>query len=244
MNLVPFEHQMTLATAFAKSRLFGIETPEQALALMALCEAEGLHPAIAIRDFHIINGKPALKADAMLQRFMAAGGKVEWLEYSDAVVSGQFSHPAGGTVTITWGKAEAQRAGLLNKPQWKNYPRQMMRARCISEGCRTVFPGVAVGVYTVEEVRDFPPMPISRASKEPVKAITHQAFDESVEDAEFVGTSPELEIRNAKNLDELKELFKKYAKQYKESGNPEMVAELTILKDARKGELTKKETEE
>jgi hypothetical protein len=31
----------------------------------------------------------------------------------------------------------------------------MLRARVISEGIRTVFPGVAVGVYTPEEVADF-----------------------------------------------------------------------------------------
>jgi hypothetical protein len=33
----------------------------------------------------------------------------------------------------------------------------MLRARCISEGVRTVYPGIAVGVYTVEEVQDMQP---------------------------------------------------------------------------------------
>ena len=40
--VVPFEQQMTLAKAFAASGLFGLKSPEQALALMALCEAEGI----------------------------------------------------------------------------------------------------------------------------------------------------------------------------------------------------------
>jgi hypothetical protein len=31
----------------------------------------------------------------------------------------------------------------------------MLRARVISEGIRTVYPGVAVGIYTPEEVNDF-----------------------------------------------------------------------------------------
>ena len=33
----------------------------------------------------------------------------------------------------------------------------MLRARCISEGIRSVYPGCVVGVYTPEEVEDFKP---------------------------------------------------------------------------------------
>lgn len=155
-NIVPFEQQLTLAQSFANSGLFGVKTTDQALALMALCEAEGMHPARAIQEFHIIQGRPAMKADAMLSRFHEAGGSVEWLEYTDEKVSGKFSHPQGGSVTITWTIAEARRIGLTGKDNWKNYPRAMLRSRCIGEGVRTIFPGSAQGHYTVEEVQDMP----------------------------------------------------------------------------------------
>jgi hypothetical protein len=46
-------------------------------------------------------------------------------------------------------------AGLASKDVWRQYPRQMLRSRVISEGVKTVYPGVAVGVYTPEEVQDF-----------------------------------------------------------------------------------------
>lgn len=36
----------------------------------------------------------------------------------------------------------------------------MLRARCISEGIRTVWPGVSVGVYTPEEIQDFETKPL------------------------------------------------------------------------------------
>ena len=36
----------------------------------------------------------------------------------------------------------------------------MLRARVISEGIRTVYPGVAVGIYTPEEVNDFDAAPV------------------------------------------------------------------------------------
>lgn len=148
-----------MAEAISKSGLFGLKTQEQALAMMLLAQAEGLHPATAARDYHIIQGRPTLKTDAMMARFQAAGGKVEWKTYSDDEVTGVFSHPAGGTVQITWTLDQAKKAGLAGKDVWKQFPRAMLRARVISEGIRTVFPGVVVGVYTPEEVQDFDTAP-------------------------------------------------------------------------------------
>jgi hypothetical protein len=127
------------------------------MAIMLLCQAENLHPAIAMRDFHVIQGRPALKADAMLARFQQAGGKVEWKVYTDAEVTGVFSHPQGGSLEVTWTLAQAKSIGIATKDNWKNYPRAMLRARCLSEGIRAVYPGCVVGVYTPEEVQDFEP---------------------------------------------------------------------------------------
>lgn len=154
--LVPFEQQRTIAKAFVESGLFGVKNEAQALALMAICEAEGLHPAKAVQEFHIVQGRPAMKSDAMLARFQKAGGKVSWSVYSDEDVTGTFSHPQGGSVEIKWTIAQARRIGLAGKDNWKNYPRAMLRARCISEGVRTVYPGIATGIYTVEEMQDMP----------------------------------------------------------------------------------------
>ena len=138
----------------AKSGLFGVKTPEQAIALMLVAQAEGRNPFEAARDYHIIQGRPALKADSILARFQQAGGSVRWIELSDTKAVAEFSHPQGGKVTIDWDLDRAKRAGLLGKENWRNYPRQMLRARVISEGVRTIYPGVCVGTYTVEEVQD------------------------------------------------------------------------------------------
>ncbi len=156
-NIVPVADIEKMALAVAKSNLFGVKTPEQAMALMLIAQAEGMHPAIAARDYHIIQGRPSLKADAMLARFQSAGGKVEWQEYTDAKVVGVFSHPSGGSISVEWSMDMANKAGLTKNPTWRQYPRQMLRARCISEGIRTVFPGVVSGFYTPEEVQDFAP---------------------------------------------------------------------------------------
>lgn len=149
-----------MAGAICKSGLFGIKQPEQAIALMLIAQAEGIAPVLAARDYHIIQGRPALKADAMLARYQAAGGRVEWAEMSDVAVAGIFSHAASPRpVTIRWTIEDAKRAGLTGKDNWRAYPRQMLRARVISEGIRATFPGVTVGTYTVEEVQDMTPLP-------------------------------------------------------------------------------------
>lgn len=154
-NLIPVNDIQTMAVAVAKSNLFGVKTAEQAFALMLIAQAEGLHPAIAARDYHVIQGRPALKTDAMMARFQQAGGKVNWKVYTDDEVTGVFSHPQGGELSVTWTLDQAKRIGLAGKDNWKNYPRAMLRARCISEGIRSVYPGCVVGVYTPEEVQDF-----------------------------------------------------------------------------------------
>lgn len=158
-QLVAFNEVEKMAVAVAKSGLFGIKTPEQAIALMLIAQAEGLHPAVAARDYHVIQGRPALKSDAMLARFQAAGGKVVWNVYTDQEVTGTFNHPSGGSATISWTLNQAKNAGLCSKDVWRQYPRAMLRARVISEGIRTVYPGVSVGVYTPEEISDFDAKP-------------------------------------------------------------------------------------
>jgi hypothetical protein len=153
MALVPINDIERMGAAIAKSGLFGMKTQDQAVALMLIAQAEGLHPAVAARDYHVIQGRPALKADAMMARFQAAGGKVRWNELTEAKVSATFSHPAGG---------EAKRIGLAVKDNWLKFPRAMLRSRVVSEGIRTVYPGCVVGTYTPEEVQDFDDAPQRR----------------------------------------------------------------------------------
>jgi hypothetical protein len=128
---------------------------EEAVALMIVAQAEGRHPGTVASEYHIIQGRPALKADAILARFQSAGGRVEWHDHNNEKVSATFTHAAGGSLKVDWDLARAKEAGLGGKDNWKKYPRQMLRARVISEGVRAVYPAVLQGFYTPEEVQDF-----------------------------------------------------------------------------------------
>ena len=181
-NIVPFNDMQQMAEVAASSKMFGFKNTGEALAIMLLCQGENLHPAVAMRDYHVIQGRPALKADAMLARFQQAGGTVNWKEYTDEQVTGVFSHPQGGTLELTWTLAQAKKIGIATKDNWKNYPRAMLRARVISEGIRAVFPGCVVGVYTPEEVQDFEPKEKFMGNVERVQDIPEV---EVVEDGAF-----------------------------------------------------------
>lgn len=214
--IVPIGDIERMAIAVAKSNLFGVKTPEQAMSLMLIAQAEGMHPAIAARDYHVINGRPALRADAMLARFQAAGGSVRWLEMSDRRVAAEFSHPQGGSIEIDWTPERAKQAGIRNEMHTK-YPRQMLRARVISEGIRTVFPGVVVGSFTPEELRDPPP----------------EVADAIIEDWTQTALT---QIAAAGDMAALKDAFDAAAKAARKSGQ-QMPAEIVAAKDARKAAL-------
>ena len=195
-----------MADYIVKSGLFGMSKREQAISLMLLSQAEGLHPMKAIQEYHIIQGRPAMRADAMLARFQKAGGRVEWHELTDSKARATFTHPQGGSVTIEWTVQMARQAGLFDKTgsNWKRYPRAMLRARVISEGIRTIYPGVIAGIYTPEEIVDTPP--------EIIDAEVSPAPEPEPTPESETGPKEKWTIEKIREVatDDLKDLVKKY----------------------------------
>lgn len=143
-----------MAGYIVRSKLFGAKDESQAMSLMLLAQAEGMHPMSAIQDFDIVQGRPARKTHSILARFQAAGGSVAWEEINATRACGTFSHRQGGSLRVEWTFDQAKKVGLTGKDNWKNYPQAMLRARCIAEGVRAVFPGAIGGMMSVEEAQD------------------------------------------------------------------------------------------
>jgi hypothetical protein len=146
-----FAEMERLGAHIAKSGLFGIRSAEQAIVLMMISHAEGRHPALAARDYSIINGSPAKKSEAMLRDFLEAGGKVQWHDLSDTNADATFSHPVGGEVRISWDMERVAKAKLKGREMYDKYPRAMLRSRCVAEGVRTIWPNATSGMYVPEE---------------------------------------------------------------------------------------------
>jgi len=145
-----------MADSIVKSNFYGFKTKEQVMAVMLVAQAEGKHPATVVQEYDIIQGRPALKSQAMLARFQLAGGKVEWHEVTKTKCSGTFSHAAGGSLTVEWTLEMAKAAGLVRDGSgWSKYPEDMLRSRVVSRAVRSVYPACILGHYATEEVMDF-----------------------------------------------------------------------------------------
>ena len=153
-NIVPYNDMKLMANDVARSGMFGFKSVEQASTLMLIAQSEGIHPVRAMAMYDIINGKPALKSNEILARFQDSGGSVEWIETTDKIAKGKFTHPRGGSITIEWTMQRAVAADLANKDNWKKFPSQMLRARCVTEAVRAIYPRCLNNMYSVEEVQD------------------------------------------------------------------------------------------
>ena len=160
---------MQMAEFVGRSGLVkGVNTPASAFTLMLVCQARNEHPGNAIMRFHIIEGMPSMRADAMQAEFQARGGKVNWIRYDKGAAEAEFSHPRlqptpvritvelaelvdNGTA-MRWDKDSRQH---VLKDNYRKSPAAMLRARCISAGVKMVDPGAILGTYTPEEISDF-----------------------------------------------------------------------------------------
>lgn len=121
----------------------------------------GVHPLVAMNDIYVIEGTPTMSAHLMSATVRTAGHK---LRVRSTGTWGDGSFRATATLVrsddpepfeATWTQERAQRAGLLGKLNWKNYPEAMCKARAISEVCRDGASEALMGIkYTAEEISD------------------------------------------------------------------------------------------
>jgi len=170
-NIVAVQDMAVMADSIVKSGFYGFKTKEQVMAVMLVAQAENKHPASVVQEYDIIQGKPALKSQAILARFQLSGGSVQWDELTPKRVIGTFKHPQGGTLTVEWTIEMARQAGIYREGSgWSKYPEDMLRARVISRAVRSIYPACILGHYATEEVMDFDsPMPKHMGVVEDVK---------------------------------------------------------------------------
>ena len=175
-----------LGEVFARSGMFGITKPEQGHVMAMTCIIENMTPVEFFRRYHVIEGKLAMKADAMLARFQELGGRVSWLEFGKKACRARWSY-CGNDIIVDFTIADAAQAGLCGpdgtrKPgqdkdgNWQKYPDAMLRARCVSKAIRMLAPQVNAGMYTPEEEEDndrqrVGPLPPRQAPPEEPKEV-------------------------------------------------------------------------
>lgn len=115
----------------------------------------GMAPMHALRGIHMVEGRPTLSAEDLRALVIEAGHTIEYEEVSSSICTVRGKRAGSETWTrLSWTIADARQAGLLNKTNWKSYPRQMLTARATAELCRMVFPDATHGVRAREELDD------------------------------------------------------------------------------------------
>jgi hypothetical protein len=169
----------TLGNMIASSGMFGCNKIEQGQVLAMQCLSEGKPPLELAKTYHVIDGKLSMRSDAMLAKFQMAGGKVQWTQRDNKVVSATFtingsSLPFTATLEdfVANGVAVG-RDGKSLKDNWRKFTRQMLTARVISEAVRLLAPEIVFGVYTPEEIQDSSPA----AATKPIQVEVVSSFD-------------------------------------------------------------------
>lgn len=165
------ENQITFPTAVEWNQILDIGTrayrsgmlpssikSAEAAAIIALKAWElGLPPMMAFSHIHVINGKPTLSAELMqaLAKKNIPGLLINILESTDKIATVEIRRPERGELPfkMSFSIIDAERAKLLAKDVWKQYPKAMLWSRAVSAALRAKCPDALMGVsYTPEEL--------------------------------------------------------------------------------------------
>jgi len=149
---------MALGDVFMKSGMFkDIKTQAQAVVKILAGRELGLAPLESMTNIYMVNGKIALQAKiigSLIKKSKKYDYLVNKLDDQECVITFYIIESEDKKVEI--GKSsftikDAARAGIVNKDVWKNYPRNMLFARALSNGARWYTSDVFCG-YTAEEL--------------------------------------------------------------------------------------------
>lgn len=145
-----------LAERCYKSKLYpGIQSADAALVIMLRGASLGIPPVAAMHGIHYFDGKTVLSSDLIVATVKKSPLCLIWKVVETTAERCVIeTHRKGepDPVRHEWTIADARTGNLLNKNNWKNNPRAMLRARCGAELGRMVYPDLLLGVYTAEEI--------------------------------------------------------------------------------------------
>lgn len=184
-----------LAKMFTQSQIMGVKTPGDGIVLAMTCMAERITPMEFIQTYHIIHGRPSMRADAMLAKFRSAGGKVRWLNVGDDGKESRAVFAYGGDeMELAFTVAEAEK--LIGKKRlddpdgnWFKSRGPMLRARLTSKALRIISPELVSGTYLPEEIEES--LPATESAEEKKAKIEARRAELAAMEAETLASVPE-----------------------------------------------------
>ena len=140
-----------------------LKSVQQAKVKVWIGKSLGLSEFQALTGIYITaKGQIGLSA-VVMGSMVKAGGKYDYMieKLEDTVCSIKFFRVKGDSTellgTSTFTDKDAIKCGLVNKDTYKSYPRNMLLARALANGCRWFCADAVSGCYAVEELDDFVP---------------------------------------------------------------------------------------
>jgi hypothetical protein len=148
MALMPMAEMSQLGKAFVESKMFpDVQSVAQAIVKMQAGSELGFPPMVSMRGINIIKGRVELSA-GLIAALVKKGGRynyritrhtanecaIEWYDGGKLVYSNTFT------------MADAEKAGLTSNAVYMRFPRNMLFARCLTNGARIVCPEKLAGV--------------------------------------------------------------------------------------------------
>lgn len=147
---------MTLGKVLADSNYF-TDSKQAAQAVVKVMAGQelGFGPVASMTGIHIIQGKVALGSN-LLAAAIKRSGRYNYrvTKHDNDGCAIQFFEGGEVVGTSEFNKTDAQAAGLLNKDNWKKFPRNMYFSRALSNGQKWYCPDVGNGapLYTPDEL--------------------------------------------------------------------------------------------
>ena len=163
MEIESLREPMAMGNIFAESGMFpDIKTQAQAAVKIMAGRELGLSPFESMKNLYLVSGRLAIQSNALASLIKTNPKydyKVESLTNEECKIS--FWEIKGeareeiGVSEFTF--KDAARAGLVNKDNWKNFPKNMLFARALANGVRFYCPDAACGWHVQEEYEDLVP---------------------------------------------------------------------------------------
>lgn len=157
--------QAIAKTAAASGYFADLKSEAQALMKLLIGHELGLTAAQSLMNINIVQGRPELGANIIATRIKQSGKYDYRVKRRDAQVCEiEFFENGEPVGTYAFTLDMARRAGLAERPIWKQYPEAMLFNRALSAGARMYCPDAAAGlpVYVEGEISESvtPAMPV------------------------------------------------------------------------------------
>ena len=184
------DQALQLANRLADSNLLPKalqKRPSDVLVVMMMGRDLGLTPMQALRQVHVIEGRPSMSAEMMVALCLQRPDVCEFfslVESTDAKATYKTKRKGAEPVSMSYTIEQASKAKLTGKQNWQNHTAAMLRARASSSLARVVYPDLTNGILSEDEADEIvvpqagsvaPPPPVRPGAAAAAKDVTPPA---------------------------------------------------------------------